>query len=210
MAIERAGSVLQAAQVKADTINADVDGVLRWSPDETALQLEVRLHLPPMPGRPESFCWDFVDLTGLQPAVVLLALAGACRRLEYRVGRLPPGDTPGPLDRYDPERFRTFHPYIDDAGAFMKALLTPQSEEEMNQGQTALTGKVVEASNRRLMALPRAEFDHEPPTAAVPMTRACSLANHALSFRAHGKQIFDLPPSLAASHQRMGGRTCYG
>lgn len=196
-AIVRAKAAIEAARAKAETLgDSRVTAVQRWSPSSGAHELELSVWLPHRPAAMNLMCWDLVGLGDIDPVVAHLALTGAVDRLEFRLGERPPLDTPGPLDRYHPERFRTVHRYLDQLGPAAAEIGKPTSQADWQAAQQVLAGRVIEACNRRIGELPHAAFDHDPPTGAVPMTQAVSLAAHNLIFRANGKQIFDLPPSL--------------
>lgn len=196
-AIARARSALDGARAKAATMgDARVTAVQRWASQTKTHRLEISVWTPHRPAGMNLMCWDHVDLDGIDPVLAHLALAGAVDRLEFRLGERPPLDTPGPLDRYHPERFRSVHRYLDHLGPAAAEIGQPTSQTGWEAAYQVLAGRAVEAYNRRIGELPRAVFDREPPTGSIPLNQAVSLAAHTLTFRAHGKQIFDLPPSL--------------
>lgn len=183
------------ALARAKAAGGRVFGLHRWHPETAAHTIEVRLIFA---GREQlgSFCWEIVDLQGIRPLVAHLELATMLDQVEYRLEARPPLDTPGPLDRYHPERFRGIHRYVDQMGPSVAHLYRPTSQDEYTHAHERLAALTIEAFNRRLRLLPQAVFDHEPPRGSVPITQAMSLASHGAIFRTFGRQIFDLPPAL--------------
>lgn len=195
--IARARSAIDGARAKAARMgDARVTAVQRWASQTGSHRLEISVWTPHRPGGMNLMCWDHVNLDGINPVLAHLALAGAVDRLEFRVGERPPLDPTGPLDRYHPERLRSVHRYLDQLGPAAAEIGRPSSKAGWEAAYQVLAVRASKAFNKRIGELPRAVFDREPPSGTIPLNQALSLAGHALTFRAHGKQIFDLPPSL--------------
>lgn len=196
-AIEAARGAIEGARTKAAQMgDSRVTAIQWWAPQTNTHRLEIFVWLPHAPAGRHLMCWDHVILDGIDPVPAHLALTGAVDRLEFHLGERPPMDTPGPLDRYHPERFRSVHRYLDQLGQAAAEIGKPTSQGAFESAQQTLAGRAIEAYNRRLSELPHAVFDREPSTGSAPLNQAVSLAIHALMFRANGKQIFDLPPAM--------------
>lgn len=161
--------------------------------------VEVRVYAQAFDG---TMLWSLVSCEHSHPVAIAVYLASSCDRVRFEPKGRPAGPRPGPLDRYHPERFATWHPGMTDLVSFARAeggrralgLTLPEFQ------RVALV--MMADSNKRVRELPHETIRHLPKLGAAPSSQAGSLAVKNVMWMAAGRQIFDLPSGLVSRFQQ--------
>lgn len=165
------------------------------TPSEARGVVQLRLRIHPS-HQAESMLWEERDLADSDPVALAVALSGRDNVIEYLRAPRPALFKPGPLDRYHPERFLTYHPGARALAPLARAWGNPKvrglTMDDFHRVQAAM----VADSQAKLFELPMEVRRELPPLGSAPLAQAASLACHTVMWMAAGRQIYDLPPAL--------------
>ncbi|TAL87354.1 MAG: hypothetical protein EPN74_01935 [Rhodanobacter sp.] len=160
----------------------------------TAIQVRVG----GVPGPVETtMLWSERGQANSDPVALAISLAEFYPTIDVVPGDRPEVFHPGPLDRYHPERFATFHPGVRSMYSAARADGGRMAKGEFLQEELQrLQRTIIEDMNPLVMELPHDRMADMPRLGSAPAGQAGSLGAHLLMWVAAGRQIYDLPPEL--------------
>lgn len=155
----------------------------------------VEVRLSGVPGR-DTMLWRTEAFELSHPVAVAFLLCRIARidRVTFIEKAAPKTIGAGPLDRYHPERFLTYHPRV-------RGLMSMVRNRNIAKGVTAdefnrIGNAVIRDLNAQVTELPHQLIEDMPRLGGAPANQAMSLGGHVLMWAGAGRQIYDLPSAM--------------
>lgn len=164
--------------------------------DEQATAFTIQVRMGGVPSDPDATVfWTELRSERSHPVAFAISSVVFSDKVDFRAERPPAPPAPGPLDRFHPERFATYHPSARTLHSMGRAM-AQQPDKQLNQSDFQKIAQVIIGDAQSLLRnIPLREHGRNH-LGSAPVTQAASLMSHIVQWTACGRQIFDLPPGL--------------